>query len=323
MQNWQHALKHAITSLDELTSVLQLNPEELPVSLAASEDFALRVPREFVQRMEIGNPQDPLLLQVLPLEQELIPTPGFSLDPLAEQQANPIPGLLHKYHGRALLITAGSCAINCRYCFRRHFPYQQNATNFEPALNYLKQHREIEEIILSGGEPLLLKDDKLAQLFDQLNQIEHLTTIRIHTRLPIVIPARITDELTELFEQSRCKVVMVIHVNHANEIDAEVKQALSKLKNITLLNQSVILKGVNDSAAALINLSKALFSTNVLPYYLHLLDPVQGTAHFLVDDTKALELVDDITQQLPGYLVPTLVREIAGEKAKTRVKLLR
>lgn len=311
--SWQQSLSNAITSLDELYRVLDIDIDQRPQQQQAISSFKLIVPREFVSRMKKGDMNDPLLLQVLPQGAELKQTPGFTQDPLREQQANPLPGLLHKYHGRALMIAAGSCAINCRYCFRRHFPYQANNPNpdrWQQVFAYLKMHPDINELILSGGEPLLLKDTLLSELTTQLETIPSVNTLRIHTRLPVVIPNRITDGLAAQLNQTKLNVVMVIHSNHPNEIDQSVRNALGKLNNVTLLNQSVLLKNINDNATTLIELSHRLFDSHVLPYYLHLLDPVEGTAHFNVPEENAMQLIEEIQKKLPGYLVPKLAREV-------------
>lgn len=323
---WQEALKNAISDPQELWRELNLNPADLPAAYQANTLFALRVPREFITRMEKGNPQDPLLLQILPGGNELISTAGFSADPLNEKAFNPVPGLLHKYHGRVLLTLAGSCAINCRYCFRREFPYENNVPGqqgWQQALNYIAADISIQEVIFSGGEPLMLKDHVLSQLISQIQSIPHVTRIRIHTRLPIVIPSRVTDELITVLTRTRLPIIIVLHCNHANEIDDAVANAVSCLRhaNMTLLNQSVLLKNINDDANVLINLSERLFTTGILPYYLHLLDRVNGTNHFEVDEMNAKQLIEKMSQCLPGFLVPKLVREIAGEPAKVSISL--
>ncbi len=317
---WQKALADVITDADELCHILQLNPQQLS-SDQAIEDFALRVPRGFVARMQKGNAHDPLLKQILPLKQEIQLTPGYTKDPLQEKEVNPIPGLLHKYHGRVLLLLAGGCAINCRYCFRRHFAYKENMpgkTGWEAALNYIEENSDIAEVIYSGGDPLLAKDEMLAALTQKIAAIPHVTTLRIHTRLPIVIPERITDSLLHCLKNTRLQTVVVLHCNHANEIDADVEKAIQRLRtaNVLVLNQAVLLQGVNDSTEALIALSKRLFAAGVMPYYLHMLDPVQGAAHFAVSIARAKKLLGEVTCQLPGYLVPKLVQEKAGMAAK-------
>lgn len=319
---WQKQLANVITDLDELLQLLQLKPQNLPAQFQACHDFALRVPRDFVNRMQVGNPNDPLLLQVLPQGQELVITPGYQTDPLQEQDAIATPGLLHKYYGRVLLTLTSACAINCRYCFRRHFPYADNNPNLEQwslALGYIAQDPTISEVILSGGDPLIIKDSMLETLLNKLSEIPHLQRLRIHSRLPVVLPERVTSELLATLMATRLNVVMVIHSNHANEIDASVNKALSKLREakIPLLNQSVLLKSVNDNAQTLIALSEKLFAAGVLPYYLHSLDAVQGAAHFNVAEEKAHDLIAAMQEKLPGYLVPKLVREIPGKKSKT------
>ena len=270
--------------------------------------------------MKKGDSQDPLLLQVLCDEKELINVAGFSEDPL-EEQNNTIPGLLHKYHNRALLMTKTACAINCRYCFRRHFPYHDNQgtkKNLGAALEYIASHPELDEIILSGGDPLMAKDHEMAFLITELEKIPHIKRLRIHSRLAVVIPNRITSELCRLFAKTRLQIVLVTHINHPNEIDDNVTNAIKRLKEhqVTVLNQSVLLKKVNDDADVLACLSNKLFSIGILPYYIHLLDKVQGAAHFLVDDDNAKQIMRQLAKNVSGYLVPKLAREIGGEKSK-------
>ncbi|CCJ76898.1 Lysine 2,3-aminomutase [Cronobacter muytjensii 530] len=285
----------------------------------------MRVPRAFVARMEKGNPQDPLLRQVLTSREEFVAAPGFTTDPL-EEQNSVVPGLLHKYHNRALLLVKGGCAVNCRYCFRRHFPYadnQGNKRNWQAALDYIAAHPELDEIIFSGGDPLMAKDNELEWLVARLEAIPHLKRLRIHSRLPIVIPARITDGLVRLLGETRLQVLLVNHINHAQEIDDAFRAGMAKLRaaGVTLLNQSVLLKGVNDNAATLAALSNALFDAGVMPYYLHVLDKVQGAAHFMVSDDEARAIMRELLSLVSGYLVPKLAREIGGEPSKTPLDL--
>jgi EF-P beta-lysylation protein EpmB len=324
-QNWLKQLTNAISDPQKLLDYLNIDSAPFEKGLAARTLFAQRVPISFIDRMERGNPNDPLLRQVLPLEQEFEQHPGYTNDPL-EEQNTPLSGLLHKYKNRVLLIVKGGCAINCRYCFRRHFPYQENQggkTTWQKNLDYIAQHSEINEVILSGGDPLMAKDHELEWLINGIAAIGHVNTVRIHTRLPVVIPDRITQELCELFTHTTLKVVLVTHINHANEIDTALEKAMTKLRqaNVTLLNQGVLLKGVNDSASALVSLSERLFSVGILPYYLHLLDKVQGAQHFYVSDDTARELMQQIIPQLSGYLVPRLTREISGRTSKTPIDL--
>ena len=272
--------------------------------------------------MRPGDPDDPLLRQVLSSRREWDSVAGFSADPLAECAANPRPGLLHKYRGRALLLATHSCAVHCRYCFRRHFPQEASApgAHWQAALDYIAAHRELREIILSGGDPLMLHDALLAQLLCALEEIPHLRGLRVHTRLPVAIPARITGALIERLAASRLRATMVVHINHAQEIDSDVAAALRRVggRGIALLNQSVLLRGVNDSTTALIELSESLhYKAGVLPYYLHLPDRVAGSAHFYVDAAEGRQLMAQLRATLPGYLVPRLVREEAGAAAKT------
>ncbi len=316
--SWQKILSQAISDIDQLCRLLNINPD----LCEKHTNFSLRVPIPFINRMEKGNINDPLLRQVLPINAENILTPGFSNDPLNELNANKVPGLLHKYHGRVLLMPNPSCAVNCRYCFRRHFPYKENTPGLEgwqQALDYISQDDSIEEVILSGGDPLMTKDHLLTQFIKRIESIAHVKFCRIHTRLPIVIPQRVTPELLTTLANSRLKVVMVVHCNHPNEIDAAVADAFAKLNQhqITLLNQSVLLKNINDDTNTLMALNKKLFLHGVMPYYLHLPDRIQGTAHFDVEEKLALELLNVLRAKLPGYMVPTLVKEIAGEANKT------
>lgn len=322
---WQRQLRDAVSSVAELLALLHLRSSDLPLTPELAQDFPLRVPRGFIARMRRGDPHDPLLRQVLPVAAERQPVPGFLHDPVGDGLAERVPGVLHKYHGRALLVVTGACAIHCRYCFRRHFPYADSnpaSEQWRPALDYLAGDTSITEIILSGGDPLSLIDSKLQVLVKQLALIPQLRRLRIHTRLPIVVPERITTALLHCLTTTRLQPVMVLHANHANEIDETVRQALQCLREagIPLLNQAVLLRGVNDDAAVLADLSETLFAAGILPYYLHLLDRVQGAAHFEVDERRALGLMRTLRMRLPGYLVPRLVREIAGEPYKTPVE---
>lgn len=320
---WQKALANAIREPLELLDYLELPRSLLEPGVAASQSFSLRVPREYCQRIEKGNPEDPLLLQVLPAAAELIESSQYSRDPVGDLAAIEVPGLLHKYRGRALLITTPACAVHCRYCFRRHFPYQENRVeqNWQQAMEYIGADENINEVILSGGDPLSMTESRLSALTEQLRQIPHIKTLRIHTRLPIVLPERINAEFLSWLNSLPWKVVIVLHCNHANEIDESVKLAIAKLQqpNITLLNQSVLLARVNDNADILTRLSQSLFECGVLPYYLHMLDKVQGAQHFHVSTQSATKLLEQVRDRLPGYLVPKLVIEEAGELSKTPV----
>ncbi|WP_217557375.1 EF-P beta-lysylation protein EpmB [Vibrio metschnikovii] len=324
-QNWLQQLANGISDPEQLLTQLAIDPSPWQSGFKARALFAQRVPQSFVERMEKGNPHDPLLRQVLPLSDEFIIHPDYSTDPL-EEQNNATPGLLHKYRNRCLLIVKGGCAINCRYCFRRHFPYQDNKGNksvWQQSLDYIAQHPQLNEVILSGGDPLMAKDHELSWLVEQIAAIPHIKRLRIHSRLPVVIPARITDELVSLCAETRLQVILVTHINHANEINAELSQQLARLRaeKVTLLNQSVLLKGVNDSVPAQVALSEALFDAGVLPYYLHVLDKVQGAAHFYVSDEQARTIIAGLIEQVSGYLVPKLTREIGGRPSKTPLDL--
>lgn len=316
---WQKKLAEGFSTSTELLEFLQL-----PLSLAngfAEKQFKTRVPRDFAAKMIKGEPNDPLLRQVLAANEELEASEHVN-DPLKEAAVIPMSGLIHKYHGRVLLTVTGACAINCRYCFRRHFPYQDNnpgRAGWGQVMTYIAKDPCIHEVILSGGDPLLATDRTLETLFEQLATIPHLRTIRIHTRIPIVLPARVNDHLSGILSASRLRKVVVLHCNHPQEIDAEVARACKALRQADchLLNQSVLLKGVNDNAYILAALSERLFDEGVLPYYLHLLDKVRGAAHFDVALNDAIALFQELQNLLPGYLVPRLAREEPGKKSKT------
>ncbi len=321
--HWQKELANAVKDPQQLVKMLELDEAQLEAGFAARKDFPMLVPLPFVAKMEKGNPRDPLLLQVMPQASELIKQAGFSKDPLLEHDTA-APGLLHKYKSRVLFILKAGCAVNCRYCFRRHFPYQDNSPNkqgWQQAIDYIAAHSEINEVIFSGGDPLMAKDSQLLWLTEQLAEIQHLKRLRLHTRLPVVLPNRLTAELLGLLSNNRLKTIMVLHINHANEVDNNLLQKLEPfhLSGTTLLNQSVLLKGVNDSLTALTELSEALFGANILPYYLHQLDKVQGAAHFEVSDKQAGLLMQGLLAELPGFLVPKLVREVGGESSKTPI----
>lgn len=319
-QAWQQALRTLITDPSELLELLELPATEAEVWTDA--EFRLQVPRSFAARMQPGNRQDPLLLQVLPQRQEQLQVPGFGADPLAELTSNPRQGLVHKYHDRVLLIASGGCAINCRYCFRRHFPYQKNQLGpdqWREVMDYVSAQPQLHEVIFSGGDPLVTADNRLARMIEELASIPHLRRIRIHSRLPVVIPERVTQSLVQALSTTRLRPVLVLHCNHAQEINAEVEAAIRRLRDadITVLNQSVLLRGINDSVEAQQQLSETLFRSGVLPYYLFVLDPVAGAAHFDVPDAEARQLVGELQTRLPGYLVPRLAREIPGRPSKT------
>ncbi|EME3971237.1 EF-P beta-lysylation protein EpmB [Vibrio fluvialis] len=324
-QNWIQQLANGISDPAQLLQQLGIDPQPWQNGFDARKLFAQRVPQSFVDRMEKGNPYDPLLRQVLPLSEEFEVHSGYSEDPL-EEQNNTVPGLLHKYRNRALMIVKGGCAINCRYCFRRHFPYADNKGSkavWQQSLDYLASQPELNEVILSGGDPLMAKDQELSWLIERIGAISHIKRLRIHSRLPVVIPARVTDELVELLANTRLQVVLVTHINHANEINLELKQQMARLRavNVTLLNQGVMLKGVNDSVAAQVALSETLFDAGILPYYMHVLDKVQGAAHFYISDADAKAIMSGLLERVSGYLVPTLTREIGGRKSKTPLDL--
>ncbi len=320
-RRWQQAWREAIRDPHELLAALGLETLASRVPDTAATGFALRVPRGFVARMRHGDPDDPLLRQVLPLDAELRPAPGFELDAVGDAAARAGRGLIRKYRGRALLVATGSCAINCRYCFRRHFPYAEEtaaAAGWREAVDAIAADTSIDEVILSGGDPLSLATSKLAELTDALAGIAHLRRLRIHTRLPVVLPERVDDEFVSWLVGLPWPVTVVIHANHAREFDADVDAAMARLRaaGATLLNQAVLLRGVNDSVDALADLCERGFEAGVLPYYLHQLDRVAGAAHFEVDEARALALHAALRVRLSGYLVPRLVREVAGDASK-------
>jgi EF-P beta-lysylation protein EpmB len=321
---WQTDMAEAVRDPRELLELLDLGPAWLEPAQRAAVAFPLRVPRAFLARMRKGDPADPLLRQVLPLGEELEDVAGYVRDPVGDMPSIAAKGLLHKYQGRVLLITTGACGVHCRYCFRRHFPYsEENARSgeWQEALDYLKGDTSIHEVILSGGDPLTLSDERLTGLVRSLEAIPHIRRLRIHTRQPVVLPSRVDDALLTWLKACRLQKVVVLHANHAREIDPAVAAACSLLREAgaTLLNQTVLLRGVNDSADALADLSEALFAAQVLPYYLNLLDPVAGSAHFDVPEAEALELMARLRARLPGYLVPKLVREVPGAPSKMPV----
>ena len=319
--SWQTALAQAIRDPAQLLHQLALPMDLLPAAQAAARLFPLRVPHSYVQRMQAGDPYDPLLRQVLPLAAEVSAAPMGLTDPVGDLVAMPSPGLLHKYHGRALLVTTGACAIHCRYCFRRHFPYASANPlhqHRQATLDYLRNHPDVNELILSGGDPLSLPDRQLVEWVQACEAIPHLQTLRLHTRLPVVLPERVNRDLCDWLTRTRLTKVIVLHINHPQEIDTEVSRAILALREcgVTLLNQSVLLRGVNDSVATLTSLSQTLFANGILPYYLHQFDPVQGAMHFAVPLTEGQVLLSGLRANLPGYLVPRYVQEIPGMAAK-------
>lgn len=321
---WQTKLADVVTDIDELLTLLNLS--HIKDSLYVPDNFGLRVPKGFVSKMKTGDANDPLLRQVLPDKREQAKITGFVTDPLDENHQNPIQGLLHKYKSRVLMTVTGACAIHCRYCFRQHFDYNANLPKSEQLSviqDYIAEHPEINEVILSGGDPLSVSNRRLSLWLDALEALPQIQTIRLHTRLPIVIPERLDDELLQRLQLSRCRIVMVVHTNHANEIDEHTAKYLleARKQGITLLNQAVLLAGVNDTIDAQVALSERLFDVGILPYYLHLLDKVEGAAHFDSEPKKAVALYWQMLAELPGYLVPKLVQELPNKPFKTPVNL--
>ena len=319
---WQDELSDLIRDPITLLKMLDLDTRVDPETLAACEQFPVKVPRPFAKKMRKGDPNDPLLLQVLPTNQESVLSPGYTRDPLSEIEQNPYPGLIHKYESRVLLVVSGSCGIHCRYCFRRHFPYQDNNPNrnhWKKVLDYIADTPSINEVIYSGGDPLSASDNQLAWLTNQIGQIEHIKRLRIHTRLPVMLPSRIDSKLLHWLEATNLQKVLVLHCNHPNELDDETAAMVHRLKqaNVTVLNQSVLLNNINNNAETLSQLSEQLFDKGILPYYLHLPDKVEGTRHFDISEQEAIALHRQLLKKLPGFLVPKLVKESPGATSKT------
>jgi len=322
--NWQFQLQHAIRHPSALLEHVGLQAKDIGYDPRSISQFPVLVPFAFANRIRPKDPDDPLLRQVFPYPKEATSPPGYTLDPLEETNAEITAGVLQKYQGRILLITTGACAIHCRYCFRRHYPYQEKSINvnqFDAILKRIAADTSLREVILSGGDPLLLSDDKLIRICESLAAIPHVRRVRIHTRLPVVLPDRITTTLVRRLTAIDARLVIVLHINHSNEIDQGVIQTANAFfeSGITLLNQSVLLHRINDTSDCLIQLSETLFNHHILPYYLHLLDPVKGTAHYEVPLEKAESLIREIRKTLSGYLVPQLVREQAGAEYKLPV----
>ncbi|WP_343750155.1 EF-P beta-lysylation protein EpmB [Marinomonas primoryensis] len=320
--SWSQHLSQALTSLPELVKHLGLSEKLSQQGIEAHQSFKLLVPRPYLSRIEYGNPNDPLLLQILPSAAEMQKVIGYTKDPLEEADHNPQKAIVHKYKRRLLVITTGTCAVNCRYCFRRHFPYGDNQlaqAEWQSVIEYLEKHPEVNEVILSGGDPLMMKDALLADKIRLLEALPQIKRLRIHSRLPVVIPARVCDDMLTWINKSRLDIIMVWHINHANEMDNELAQAAFKLKQagVTLLNQGVLLKGINDTVDAQVNLSEAVFDAGILPYYMFTLDPVEGAAHFDISIEDAQRLMGKVAAELPGYLVPRLAKEIPGKPAKS------
>ena len=318
---WQHSLRDAIRTPEELCEVLQLPDAYCSAARRSAATFQLFVPREYLAKIPPGDPEHPLLRQILPLAEETSSGEGFSRDPVGDGEALITAGLLQKYASRALLVVTGACAVHCRYCFRRYFPYDsvpKGEDAWQPALKKIAEDDSLDEVILSGGDPWMLVDSRLQSLTEQIAQIPHIRRLRIHTRLPSMIPSRVTDALLHTLTGTRLKTILVVHINHALEIDEPVALAVQKLvdSGTMVLNQSVLLRGVNDSVFALESLCRELVNLRVLPYYLHQLDRVEGSMHFEVGDSRAKELISALRSRLPGYAVPRLVRERAGGTSK-------
>lgn len=322
-KNWQNQFSDIITDFDSLATALDLNSNDFDKHVG---NFPLKVPRAFVKKMQKGNPHDPLLLQVLPTFAETVPMTGFVTDPLEETASNPVKGVIHKYTSRVLLPVTGACMVHCRYCFRQHFDYHENLPtkdDWQTIVEYIQNHPQVNEVILSGGDPLSLSDRRLFEILTMLENLPQITTIRLHTRVPVVIPARLSQDLLERLATSRCRIVMVIHANHPNEIDDETAFYLNRARmaGVTMLNQTVLLEGINDNAEILVSLSEKLWQAGVLPYYLHVLDKVAGASHFFVEDEQAVTIYWQLLAKVSGYLVPKLVRETPYQPFKTPLNI--
>lgn len=318
--SWRRQMREAFRCVDKLCEYLDVDVKDA-FSAEAASSFPLFAPRPYVSRIRRGDSSDPLLQQILPHVNEMVEIDGYGVDPLNEANVSTQPGLLQKYTGRVLLVTTGACAIHCRYCFRRHFPYDvvpHSPDAWEPAIDAIRQDPSIEEVILSGGDPLTLVDKSIEWLVRQIEPIDHVARIRFHTRLPIMIPDRVTNDFVELLASTRLQPLVVLHANHAAEIDGDVVSACQRLRRVgvPLLNQSVLLRGVNDSAELMENLCRRLINIGVIPYYMHQLDQVAGAAHFHVSKQTGLEIIDKLQSRLPGYAVPRYVEEIAGDTSK-------
>ena len=320
--NWQKALAQSFKTVDELLNYLGITTATLPYSVEPNASFRLRVTRYFADLINPADPYDPILMQVLPIAAEQIIKAGYTTDPLEEAHFSPVPGVIHKYTNRVLLIAHQACAIHCRYCFRRHFPYSEQSLKgpaLDKAMQYIASQPQVNEVILSGGDPLSLGDSALALLLEKIDQLPNINTIRLHSRTPVVEPTRINETLISSLSALNSQLVMVLHCNHPNEITTRLQHKLAHLKTcgLQLLNQSVLLKGINDDVQTMVQLSNRLFASGILPYYLHVLDSVQGTHHFSITDQQANAIWQQMQAQLSGYLLPRLVREIPQRSAKT------
>lgn len=318
---WKEALSSAVRDPLHLLELLDLTDQKYQDQVLLGDKFNLFVPLSYVKKMKKGDWNDPLLKQVLPIKDETVKVFGFVSDPVGDLNAEISTGVLKKYQGRVLIVTTGACAVHCRYCFRRHFPYANSMPDkakWQQTLEVIKSDESISEVILSGGDPLMLPDDRLSRMCQELANIPHVKTLRFHTRVPVFLPERITSNFLSWLAKLGTKVVMVVHANHANELDEEFERLMKKISaiGVTLLNQSVLLKNINDDVIELSSLSERLFECDILPYYVHQLDKVQGAAHFEVTDEEMKVIQNQMRECLPGYLVPKFVREVSGERSK-------
>jgi EF-P beta-lysylation protein EpmB len=315
-------MERIVTNIDEVIGQLLKDSS----GIDKNSDFTFKAPASYINKIEKNNINDPLLKQILPLTIENQQIEGFSENPVGETNFMPVAGILHKYHGRALIMVTEACPIHCRYCFRRHFPYEEaraGKDNWQPIIEYISADKTINEVVLSGGDPLSLNNQKLGALIKKLNAIKHIESIRFHTRLLAILPSRVDAEFIEIIKYASDKIVFIVHINHANEMDDSLYSAINKIKHlgITVFNQSVLLKGVNDNYDSLSRLSKTLFKYGIIPYYIHFLDKVKGGHHFHVEENQAIAIINEMRQKLPGYIVPRLVRENRGDLAKEYIPL--
>ena len=322
---WQRAMKTAVRDGRQLCQLLGLGAAWESQAERAAASFPVFAPLGYIARMRYGDPRDPLLRQVLPLADENVDVPGFTADPVGDRTASLGPGLLQKYEGRVLLITTGACAVHCRYCFRRHYPYADgphSPSAWEPALAQIAEDDSIHEVILSGGDPLTIVDEQLSQLVARIVQIPHVERLRVHTRLPVIIPERVTQSMLGWLRGTRLSPIVIVHANHAAELDDAVARSLAKLVDagVVVLNQAVLLRGVNDTADAQYELCQRLVNLRVMPYYLHQLDRVAGAAHFEVPEPAGHAIIAELCRRLPGYAVPRYVREVEGGTSKVALR---
>ncbi len=315
---WKTILRKNFRRLEDLASYLELTPDQRE-QLSKSPSFALNVPLRLAQKMQKGTLDDPLFKQFVPTLEELTVHPDFNKNPVGDCNARKEDKLLHKYIGRALILASSACVMNCRYCFRQHFPYETEQKGFTNEIEKIRNDSSIHEIILSGGDPLSLSDANLSDLINELVSMPHIKRIRFHTRFPVGIPERLDESFLQLIKNCPLQIYFVLHINHPNELDQHLFDHLKPLQllGVILMNSAVLLKGVNDNVETLQELSEQLINHGILPYYINQLDRVEGGVHFEVPEEKGLWLINEIAKKLPGYGVPKYIREIEGQPYKT------